>query len=529
MKRSILKNLKPFLLLIGLLFTLNGCLKDDFSEDVESTEVITKNNPKYIIKTLHREEIRRNQNLVNKLKQNIFISPFGENTAGRNTNTDSLNITIDESYAIYIETADGSYHSYTFKAIDNAQPELMKNFILSLKEDGSYKEILTSYYLTEQDLEYYRQTGSLDFDTSIIYSNSTAFSANIDVYSRELMPDLNSSCYDYDLGTSCSGSQHHTWEERFQCPIFLGTVTGTPPSQPILNLDLNCADNGGSDSGDTGDGTDDGVPDGDGNNNGGGGDGNPEGNEDPVITIPIFEDPTVDEQNCAALYNFTTSSYSQDEFNFLEGQVDAGIEKGFVVKADPEFPGFSTDPIQSTNDCEEIPLPFNTIIYAVMHVHPTGCGNGTQPMFYTGDLNTLYKLASRYNPNIVPSVGDSNALFTVYMTVENYVYALKIEDLDKLSKIGDIFSNPDDKKDFNDKLLIDFKNSDDSTLTPSQDHLAAALLKFLEDQDLGISVYRSLQDDIYYNPNKPPDAQPSNWKKLNLKPNNDLDDSQGCN
>lgn len=58
---------------------------------------------------------------------------------------------INTDYAKYLETADASYHSYTFLVVRSNETEGLENLMVSLQPDGSYKLILFTYTITEEE------------------------------------------------------------------------------------------------------------------------------------------------------------------------------------------------------------------------------------------------------------------------------------------------------------------------------------------------------------------------------------------
>lgn len=226
----------------------------------------------------------------------------------------------------------------------------------------------------------------------------------------------------------------------------------------------------------------------------------------------------IHDKNCNELHKFSSSAYAQNEFIALEGWIDENKEKGYFVKANPTdptnpaLPNFTTQYGESPNldDCAEMKVPYNIrgTTYAIMHVHPTGCNNGTYGMFHLGDLRNLYLTSQYYNPNLVPEVGSDPSIYAIYMTVAGYHYALKINDPAKLANLEVIFNDKNKRKTItkNIKKLYRATNNDQSLLTK-------ALLKIISENNLGISLYRSSHDDIQ--------VGSSNWKRLTLD-NNDI-------
>ena len=241
---------------------------------------------------------------------------------------------------------------------------------------------------------------------------------------------------------------------------------------------------------------------------------------------PIPAPDPSDEGNCEKLHEFSTSSYSQSAFNNLKGELNSTKEKGYLVNAQNDFPFFDLDYVESSNNCTEIKLELGGTTYAVMHTHPNNCGGqGTLPMFYYGDIITLYQLYMSFDvsqTNLTPSASD----FAVYMTVDGYVYALKINNLSQFTQISSIFSDIDKLRKFKRNLNRAYKKQ--GTTSPSQDYLAEGLLKVIDKYNLGISIYRSSHNDIKYDPRFTPENQESNWKRLRLDENNNFNDDQNC-
>jgi|GEM_PF-3713898 len=278
-----------------------------------------------------------------------------------------------------------------------------------------------------------------------------------------------------------------------------------------------------------------------GNNSGGGtgdsGDGNDQDPSDPdvhgnggFISTPIETNNNlyITGDNCDDLHNFSTSAYSSTAFTNLENNINSTEEKGYLIKAINDFPYFEPYPINSSENCTEIHIPPNPLVFAIMHTHPNNCnGQGTYPMFYIGDLHTLYQLTQTYNPNIAPNLPSGTSIYTVYMTVNNYTYALKINNLTKLNKIGDIFSDDEELEDFINKFEKAYSPGPSDPVNLSQGQLAETLLGIMEEYDLGISLYRSTHDDIKHDP-RPNMPQTSNWKRLKLDNSNNLNDDETC-
>ena len=248
-----MKNLINYSFKIGVLFTIAifyiSCQNEDDLNLESNSQMIE--NPLYNITTINKNEI--NENLVVSRVLNEITKPSKSQLTShsRLVSYENFNIVINDDYAKYLEKPDGSYHSYTFKAVDLDNQSEYKNLILSLKDDGTYKEILVNYYLTEDDLLSYTQTGIIDFDTNI---NSTIINEDsfiVDIYSKVLATPStdNPNCIQFIFdGTTCSGSGH-SWDQALagECEIYNQVVSGTPPTQGPLTaiyIDGSCYNGG---------------------------------------------------------------------------------------------------------------------------------------------------------------------------------------------------------------------------------------------------------------------------------------------
>lgn len=68
---------------------------------------------------------------------------------------------IDTDHVIYIENGP-NYHTYTFRVIDNENPKILSNLVLTPLPDGSYKQLMFSYNFSSDELERLRQKLPVD-------------------------------------------------------------------------------------------------------------------------------------------------------------------------------------------------------------------------------------------------------------------------------------------------------------------------------------------------------------------------------
>lgn len=496
-----------FILLFVIYIFLTNCQHDD------TEEIPILQQSKYKIETLNKNQLIDNEQVVIKL--NKFLNSkdlkWNKNNAREIYNSD-YGFTINTDYVKYLENTENGYHSYSFPLTrDSISHNKVENLLLSLNPDGNYDTFIVTYGFSKEEFENIDYTAlssisttytPIDFDTSVFNQEDLSSLRTTEVICIETWNFV----YIGESSDDCEGCDNsmYMWVlESRDCTFMFGS-SGTSSTGTGNNGD-------GSSSGGSNDGTDQTEEDIDLNDGHG------------LASVPaVDQQEEFDEahqKNCNELHNFSTNPYSQNEFNSQEIDVTGNKEKGFILTKVPFNPGFNTQPIEAEDDCGKISFPINDVCFGFMHTHPTGCIDGTHPMFFEGDLYTLYRMSQTYN---VTSPADYS-IFTAFMTVENYHYAIKINDINKFNQLGDIFNNKKLKKDFRKDYKRAFEEASNTT-TSDQVELSEAFLKFInETYDLGISLYRSSHDDVNYDPNLPLDQQTSNWKKLILDEYGNLD------
>lgn len=230
--------------------------------------------------------------------------------------------------------------------------------------------------------------------------------------------------------------------------------------------------------------------------------------------VPVL--PLVDVEDCKDLNDLSISPYLSTEFDNLVDDLydqDNGDEKGYGLVTVPFFPYFSAQELLNAG-ARQINFPVDPSVFAVLHNHPVG----SYEMFFAGDVRGLYQLADNYDPGLPP--GKEERPVTVFMTVRSYTYAIKVADINKLSKIEDIYVNTEKKEEFIQDFKNIYLNIDNIPSQASQNDLAMAFLNLIGKYDLGISLYRASNNDIGYDPQAP--QQDSNWENLSLDNNGDL-------
>lgn len=543
-----LKKINPLrfgIFCIGVFFMLVNCQLDDEFHQLEQNN--TENTePPFTVTRISKKEINQNQlisGVLERIKRQT-ITPVNGNLNRLITNA-TFNVVIDDENAKYLEKSDGSYHSYTFKVVDDDEAS-KKNLVLSVKEDGTYKEILVSYYLTEDDLQTYQLTGIIDFDTKITYNVINEDTFSIDIYSREVAPDTDSDCISMVYnGTNCTGTGRHSWANRLDCQVWIACQNAScpegynPPTPGTLTINVNqfCIDAGGNNN-DADPGPHDNGNDGSGGNGGTGEDNDDydptdpdvhgngaEGDDDPLFPPELDEDnfDPQHEENCLELKKIGTEPTLFDEFQQLNDNLGFTYETGYGLVATEFSPFFNSQFLQANVNAGrlEISVPRSNVLFSFLHVHPVG--GSAHPMFGPGDLNSLYTFSQNFNPTF--NYEYNNSIFTVYMTINNYVYALKIKDINVLSEISNIYSNKKLKNRFVRNLEDAYDDINNDSATASSDAMAEVFLEHLKDYKLydGISLYRST-----YDTSEPINERLNDWEKLYLTNSNNID-KEPCN
>ncbi|WP_336690511.1 MULTISPECIES: hypothetical protein [unclassified Chryseobacterium] len=174
-------------------------------------------------------EISEAQTLLRSVKSNVAgkIIDYGNGTS------------IDTNDVIYIENGP-NYHTYTFNIIrENAPANApVENLVLSPLSDGTYREILVSYYITDQEKEILRSGGTVDTKNKVTYQSleTGSFQSGITSKTQDCHLEIN---FYY---TECSENMHHHGEQYPEC-------TANQPSELVYVITEVCTDtSGGSDN-----------------------------------------------------------------------------------------------------------------------------------------------------------------------------------------------------------------------------------------------------------------------------------------
>ena len=151
MKKKKLNRLLKFgILLFGVSFFVS-CNKDD---DLTSEQNKGIKQTEFKITKIGKSKFEKNTKLKSKLtKLSENLEKSNSNIQNKTVVSNEYGFTIDTDQANYIESADASYHSYTFYIQRDIETDALENLLFSLKPDGTYKISLIAYNTTAQEKE----------------------------------------------------------------------------------------------------------------------------------------------------------------------------------------------------------------------------------------------------------------------------------------------------------------------------------------------------------------------------------------
>ncbi len=193
-------------------------------------------------------------------------------TANKVVSSSDDSIVIDTDFVSYIESDDGLYHSFTFPILQEDDDTKLKNLLMSLQEDGTYKLIYIAYTLNN---------GEIDLDQEIemvTLQDENMVNEILDKTTRNCVWILSEWC-SYNNADHPGGYQ----AEGQKCPGYSNATS------------QECVSGSGSDNDETGDsGTGS-----DSSDTGQGGSGGANGDNSNDVTIPTTKPQ--DELNCGSI------------------------------------------------------------------------------------------------------------------------------------------------------------------------------------------------------------------------------------
>ncbi len=195
-------------------------------EKLETVEPLEKNQGKYMVKKVKTNEINNNIFLTDKLSELKQKKDTVNGYAARYNNV-HFNLNLNE--AAYIESADGSYHSYTFSIYNEDDSYDINNIVLVSYNGQDYDAYLSTYTLTQEERD--QLADGINLDLSQKASLETFDINQINTYSRvgggcfrlvltEIYSDCPAGHNAFACTTDCCGGCFgyvHEWQEE-ACP-----------------------------------------------------------------------------------------------------------------------------------------------------------------------------------------------------------------------------------------------------------------------------------------------------------------------
>jgi hypothetical protein len=483
-------------LIVIAMLSLNSCRQDILHEQE------TYNNTSAFQLTSQRislNEAQHKTNLIPKIKQvetNLYTESKN-NLQGKTVNFRN-GISIDTDDVIYLEKG-SDFHSYTFRINHENAPynAPIENLVISSRPDGTWKEVLVTYYLTAQERQNLLSGGTVDFTGKVtheILQNGT--------YSSAIMQQDVMNCY-LEVSTyytRCGGKDDH---HNGELPVAQGgPCETTTPSVLVVSLVRKCTmalpvDTGLGENGEGG-----------GSGPGGLGSNPP----DETTTAPNLPLPFRNLTPCIQLQIMNANTNIKAKITELKDNIGGTNEKGILIR---NIPGNETSEIILGPDNGDIVYPyyensyssFVNQTYGTAHNHLSNNPNHIG-IFTPEDINQLYMngFIETYPGNPYYITTPKKAI--VFVITDKGYFALKITDLDKLRIFVNWYGNLTIGK--RGEYLVDvFQNEKEYNITPTATHdqQVTGFLRFMQDKDIGVELYEGNKDTF------------GDWKKLELVDN----------
>lgn len=160
------------LMLLALVFLLSACRTENLIE--ESNPINQSSQLQLSSKTISLAEAKHKLRLITELtRAKDLLSNIKSDASGKTVNYGN-GFTINTDKVLYIES-DTNHHSYTFNIQRDNQSanEPLENLVLSPLADGTYKELLVSYNLTQQEKHTLLVGGAIDTKDKITVTELT--------------------------------------------------------------------------------------------------------------------------------------------------------------------------------------------------------------------------------------------------------------------------------------------------------------------------------------------------------------------
>ncbi|WP_312343568.1 hypothetical protein [Chryseobacterium binzhouense] len=512
---------KKLFLRLCLMFLIGvsafSCRTDQFPE----TETFS-NSAKFQLTSqrISLNESKHKTKLLPQLqKAELGIVAFAKNNAQGKIVNYGNGVSIDTDDVVYIEY--GPYHTYTFKINrDNAPVDApVENLILSLEPDGSYKELLKTYHLTQSDWHALSLGNGID-----LTGKTTTVEVAKGTYHQALAKGGGSGCYyeSQQVYQACCHGEHGEGniDEWYKC---ICTGSGLPKMYTIEIL-VCPPEPGAPTAGWIPTPSSPTAPTGGGSTEGGstGSESNPANPTDPntvegaqgqlggTPTLPILGGTPKDDSPCGQLKQMGENTNIKTKFTTLKNNINGTNEKGILIR---NVAGNETSNVIEGDGEGNIIYPYNTNdpyyyqTYATAHNHlknnPKHIGIFTPEDLYQLVGNAMIEM----NPNN-PNASSTPKKSVIFVITDKGFFALKITDVLKLADFIVWYDNMTKEK--KKKYMKDiFQDPDEYNIRPTATHdqQVTGFLRFIRDKDIGVELYEGNKDTF------------GSWRKLNLVDN----------
>lgn len=192
--------------------------------------------------------------------------------------------------------------------------------------------------------------------------------------------------------------------------------------------------------------------------------------------------------DCTILNQILAHQPTKSKIENLQNDLNSPIEKGFNLYMNSNGDVLST-PI-ALGEFDRFNYSTASNVFGGTHLHH----DGVFPMFSLGDVNALYDFWTNFNNG-----SNDSSILTHVMVNEFGVYALKIEDVGKLTNFYNLFTGDPDIIDWLNRQLkekyLELEDPETGELTGNSISFEKALLElFVSDYDTGVSLYKAKTD-----------------------------------
>jgi len=222
-----------------------------------------------------------------------------------------------------------------------------------------------------------------------------------------------------------------------------------------------------------------------------------------LVVLPVMDEPESGVniiEPCKKLKGFTNNNFVKESLKKLRDEkLNMDREYGYNYNK----VGVAYTPVElppGPNAGSKIDVPTGNNIFGASHTHPND--GLTVPMFSAQDIIVMYNLIKNYNYGINGEVpGSMLSTFVFTLTTVNGAYAMKI-DTSLFVALMDNYVT--DERKFSKALDVKQRNS---SLTASVQFFEKDFLNFIDDNNLGMSLYKANEDL-------------TNWSRLDFNPTN---------